>query len=935
MLISKQHRHFLFLAGALILATFVAALGGTSFGRKVESFQPIGFEAEQQLGVWLVTAVSYPQTGLLPGDGIIEETPPTFSQLRDRLRASETSTLLVQRGDGLATVQYERPPLDIDISYLILAVIGAVYLLIGLYTAFKDRQQQARVFLLWCLASLALYVMSPPLMPLDLTDKLIFLVDQLARALVPALTVHLFLVFPRRLFDSRWLGWAISLAYVPSLASIAFHVDQIVGGGRFFGPVSESRLQLVARLELLFLVAAALVAALTLFVRFAQRPSWESRRQVQWILLGLLGGYVPFLAFAALPWALGLSWPDWTTILGVLPLGLVPVAFAWAILKYKLLDIGLVLRDSISYSLTLLIGLFGFSLINVAIRQGVAEELSLARNFLTFAAGVAIAGVLAPARGAISSSLERLQFRGSLGSRRDLASLGQELLHERDLDRLCSLLIDRLADGLVVRAQLYLAQGGAMVPVEMREGLPRQLAFDAFGEELWQRDVESISSVHFPEEEPTAEQRLFVAGYRYIFPLAVRDQRIGVALLSYKFDDEPLNSQDLDLARGLLNQASLAIENAQLLDEVHRRLLDVIRLEEHNHGILESSPAGIAVLDEAHRVVSANHAFAVIADQARPEVVGQRLEELIPIRPLPAPGDGLLEVSFCRPSGEERYLQLSLASYRRVGEGADQANTGQSELLVLVVQDVSERVRIEQELKEKERLASLGMLAAGVAHEVNTPLTGISSYAQLLLSEVDESDPRHAILKKMERQTFRAAQIVNNLLEFARNRGDSLVPVQVGAVLDECVELLAERATSNKVEILWRRPEASLQVLGHEGELHQVFTNLMVNALDAMSPTGGRLTLAAENGDSRIRVTISDTGPGIPAERVDRIFQPFFSSKTSRRAGAGIQGGSGLGLAITANIIRRHAGEIRVENHQNASGCSFIVELPSQVASSV
>ncbi len=221
--------------------------------------------------------------------------------------------------------------------------------------------------------------------------------------------------------------------------------------------------------------------------------------------------------------------------------------------------------------------------------------------------------------------------------------------------------------------------------------------------------------------------------------------------------------------------------------------------------------------------------------------------------------------------------------------------------------------------------------------------------APLPLKNDDESDPRHAILKKMERQTFRAAQIVNNLLEFARNRSDDLVPVQVDEVLEECVELLDERAEKNGVEIGWQRPAAPLKVLGHEGELHQVFTNLMVNAIDAMSASGGRLTLAAENGDTRVRVMVSDNGPGIPAERVDRIFQPFFSSKIKRpvKGAQWSESGSGLGLAITANIVRRHAGEIRVENHQDRDqlrgssaaggpksgsagtrGCSFIVELP-------
>ncbi len=919
MRILRRHPHLLFLGFALLLATVVSALGGTSFQRRVETFQPIAFNAEARQGVWLVTSVTDPEIGLQPGDEIFsinQQEPASFSSLQRQLRGRASSVILLRRDNELEAVTYSRPGLELDIPYLILAAVGGIYLLIGLYTAFKDRQLQARLFYLWCVASLALYVLSPPLIPGDFTDELIFIVDQLARTLLPALTLHLFLVFPSRLFSSRRWSRAIPLIYLPSALLIGFHIDQIYGGQKLFGPLSASRLAWVAEAEIYLLVVSAVLAALMLVKRFIERPEWEDRRQVQWIAFGLVGGYVPFLLLYVVPWSFELSWPYWTEVLGVLPLALVPLAFSWAILKYKLLDIGVILRDSISYSLTILVGLFGFGIINLAIRQGVAEDLSLARNLLTFAAGVVIAGVLAPARSAISSSVERLQFRGSLGPRRELAGLGQELVHERDLDQLCETLLDRLADGLVTRANLFLAQGGAMVPVELQDGLPRELSYEAFGPEFWSRDVESISAINFPSETATAQQLLFMAGYRYAFPLVVRDQRIGVALVSYKFDDEPLTSEDLDLARGLLNQVALAIENAQLLEEVNRKLLEVTRLEEDKRGILESSPAGIAVLDASQRVVSANHAFAVIAATARPRVIGSRLQDLVPIAPLPEPQDGIVEVSFCRLSGEECHFQLSLASYQQGNDAGHQ---------VLVIQDTSARIAMEQELQEKERLASLGMLAAGVAHEVNTPLTGISSYAQLLLSDIDEDDPSYEILKKMERQTFRAAQIVNNLLEFARNRDDQLVPVHLDAVLDECVHLLTDRAAASKIEIVWQRPAEPLVVQGHEGELHQVFTNLVVNSLDAMGQTGGQITIDASRDEHRVKIRVSDTGVGIPTARLDRIFQPFFSSKLTK-------GGSGLGLAITSNIVRRHAGEIYAENNQDGPGCTFTVELRRQGA---
>lgn len=910
----------LFLGLALLLALLVAGLGSASFQRKVESFQPLGFTAEAAQGVWRVSEVADPRIGLSVGDEILMahgQAVGSRDRLAEVLRGEGTTRLAVMRGGELIELEYRRPPLAIEVTYLILALVGAAYLLIGLYTALKDQRPQARLFYLWCVTSGALYLLSPAMPPVGLAERAIFLADQLARDLLPALTLHLFLVFPTPLFAGRWRRFVLPLVYLPTAALLLFHAEQLFLGGRLaFGPATAARLAAVDRLELALLVGWALLAVATLVARLVRRREWETRRQVQWIALGMLGGYLPFLALYVAPLLLGLRWPPWMAVPAVAPLALVPLAFAWAILKYKLWDLGVIVRDSIAYSLTALVGVAGFSLINLAIQRGFAPDLGLIRNILTFGAGLTIAGVLVPTKNAISAGLERLQYRGSLGSRRALARAGLDLLQERDLDALCETLLARLSEGLsLARTQLYLAQGGAMVPVALAQGLPAELPFDAFDEGFWGRDVESLHGVEMPGE-PTPSYRLFTAGYRYAFPLRVRDRRVGVALVGYKFDEEPLNSEDLELARGLLNQAALAIENAQLLEEVHRKLGEVVRLREHSRGIIESSPAGIVVLAADDTVVSANHAFAAVVGVERPQLQGRRVDAFLPVRPLPPPGSGELEVSYCEASGRERYLRIEVAAYPQ-DEGPDQR--------VLVVQDVSERMRMALALEEKERMASLGMLAAGVAHEVNTPITGISSYAQMLLLDTDASDPRYDLLKKMERQSFRAAQIVNNLLEFSRNRDDVRERVSLPAVVDECVRMLSDRAAEAGVELtaVCEGDAAQAVVSGREPELHQVATNLVVNALDAIGHRGrgGRVTVTVTPEERTVVLRVIDDGPGVPPERLERIFDPFFSSKLGR-------GGTGLGLAITANIVRRHGGTIHAENHPGAAGCTFAVALP-------
>lgn len=937
----------------LVAAVAVTALGVVSFLRAVDTFQPLGFEAVRQGGGWTVTAAAGGPHGLQEGDQILLAGGAEPTELGRMLRGTPETELVVLRDGELTELTYQRPPLAIDWSYLVLALIGVFYLLIGVYTVLREHRSEATLFYVWCLASAAIYLFTPSGLQ-DATGRLLYAAEEVGRALLPPLTLHLFLVFPRPLDlgasaaaatgGTRRRGLLIPLLYVPATLLLGLQIALMLFAGRGIEPGrAASALPLLDRIGLVHLAVYALVALGVLIFRLGRQRDWEEQRQLQWIAVGLGAGYVPFLVLYVVPFTLGAGLPGLVTAAAVVPLAVVPLTFAWAILRYKLWDIAVVVRETVSTALTVLLAGAAFALAHLTINRALPGDLGLTRDFLAFASGVVIAGLLMPARRRVGSALERLQYGRATAKRRALQRLGRDLLTERDLDQLCSDLLVELCDGLELEvANLYLLERGhslvavagdggrrdgpAPVPDgrSPERGAPVRIDFDELGSEVWQREVEALTGVSFGAGSPGPRQRLFLAGYRYAFPLTVRGQPVGLLVVGFRLGEIPLSSDDLDLVRQLAGSAALAIENARLLDELGERLEEVVELQSFNAGIIESSPAGIAVVDPDDTILTANAAFARLVDAAPAELRGQLLGEVVPIDPLPEPGTGLTEVSFADPDGTEYYLQLSTSSFQPAG-----SENPHEALRVLLVHDVSERVAMEKALREKDRLAALGILAAGVAHEVNTPITGISSYAQMLLAETAEDDPRYEILKKVEKQTFRAARIVNNLLEFARNRSDELHPVDLVSLVRESLDLLSERRARRDVRLELDLPgqkdggtDEGLVVMGSEGELQQVITNLSLNAIDAMSG-GGTLSIDGRVEGNWAVVTVADTGEGIPAEQLERIFEPFYSTKVG-------QGGTGLGLSISHDIVRRHGGTVSVESgpERPEGGTRFIVRLP-------
>jgi len=239
---------------------------------------------------------------------------------------------------------------------------------------------------------------------------------------------------------------------------------------------------------------------------------------------------------------------------------------------------------------------------------------------------------------------------------------------------------------------------------------------------------------------------------------------------------------------------------------------------------------------------------------------------------------------------------------------------------VLILDDITARVRLEEQLQHSEKMASIGILAAGVAHEVNTPLAGISSYTQILKGLIDSRDPRAALLDKIEKQSFRAAKIINNLLNFSRSAGAEMERLDVNKTLLDVLSLIEHQLEASKIRVRKELASELPPVRGNENRVQQVFFNLILNARDAM-PRGGWLTLTTSADGDTVVVEVSDTGVGIKREDVKRIYDPFFTTK-------GIGRGTGLGLSVSYGIVQEHGGAIFVDSVPG-QGTTFQVALPA------
>jgi len=805
-----------------------------------------------------------------------------------------------------------------------LRLIALIYLGIGLYVLLRRWTAPGSThFYIFCLVSFIAYSFKYT-GKLNDFDWIIYWSNIVAWVLQPTLFLHFVLTFPEKRQFVRRRPWLLALVYLPGAAILARHIVAL----RLAQPsgllVWDMDRQEMAYGALLFISSAAV-----LWYSYRRASTTILRQQLKWVTRGTVLAIVPYTLIYVIPYLMGALPGTWMK-LSVLFLGLLPLTFGYAIFRYRLMDVDLISKRVVVYTVAAaaVVGMY-FALV-----AGVAELVHMQKPG-TGPLGLILAVVVTallfdPVRKWIQDRVDHLFYRTVYDYRRTLIEFGRELSSETDLNALVSSVMDRLSRTLAVdriaiflRAgeeaeQFVLSKSVGMNPVgrldltflsEPRSDIAGHMFFE--------------NTHQVPRETAGSQDAIAKLDLNYYIPCRARQRTVAVVGLGKTNKGDYLSSEDIELLETLGGYLGIAIQNGRLYASLQQKAAEYERLKDFNENIVESINVGVMALDMEDRIESWNAQMEVMYALPRWQALTQTVPSVFPAefveefhRVRQNPGiNNLYKFRLQTPAGETRTVNVAIAplvtrKFQVIGR-------------LVIMDDITERVELESQLSQADKLSSIGLLAAGVAHEVNTPLAVISSYTQMLAKQLQGDPQKSGLLEKITRQTFRASEIVNNLLNFSRTSGTEFGDVDINKVINDTLALLEHQFKTAKIRVQTELTTGISAIQGNPGRLQQVFLNLFLNAKDAMVG-GGELKVATTNGEM-VSVRVSDTGSGIAPEHIQRIYDPFFTTKTAPQEGQ--KRGTGLGLSVTYGIIQEHAGKIRVESDAG-SGTTFALDFP-------
>ena len=829
-----------------------------------------------------------------------------------------------------------------------LRLIAMVYLSIGIYVLFRRwTAPKSTHFYIFCLVSFVLYAFKYT-GEFDIADWIVYWANVLAASLQPALFLHFAVSFTHHAEtnkDRLRQGLLSSLLYLPGAVLVGLQYVAL-----HFWSATEVLRHRLDQIAVGYLALYYVVAAVVFSSRYRRASSGLERQQLKWLTRGTFLAVTPFTLLYAVPYMADLPVPDLLTRFSVLSLVFVPLTFSWAIVRYRLMDVDLIFKRGVTYTLATA-ALFGLYFGAIAIAAETVHTRLPNLRVWGLLAGLIVTGVIfEPLKRLIQAWVDRIFDQKRFDYRETLVEFGRGLSSQTDLQTLLNSIVERLPQTLLVTkvavfvaaedgvSRFRLAASHGLASLQTDQSIPLDVGFLDFDRDNANDHLFFDNPQHALRLPPAQRVSAARLDLNYYLPCHVgRREGSGtrtVAVIGLGRTDfgDFLSSEDVELLQSLAGYIGIAIQNAQLYCTLEEKIRDFERLKEFNENIVESINIGVLAVDFEDRVDSWNQQMETMFGVSRQAALHQPLGSLFPqeffthfdrVR-----GERethtLYKFRLQLPSGELRTANIAIAPLLT----RDNVTVGRT----ILIDDITDRIQLETQLTQAEKLSSIGLLAAGVAHEVNTPLAVISSYTQMLTKQMGADARLAPVLAKITQQSFRASEIVNGLLNFSRTGSTEFASLNLNDLLRDTLTLLDHQMRTARIQLdLDLDPDLS-PIRGNQGKLQQVMLNLLMNAKDAMvRMPEARMSVTTGHLDRSAYLRISDSGSGIAREHLLRIYDPFFTTKTKPLPGE--HKGTGLGLAVTYGIVQEHGGKIHVES-EVGMGTTFLLEFPALRATS-
>lgn len=377
--------------------------------------------------------------------------------------------------------------------------------------------------------------------------------------------------------------------------------------------------------------------------------------------------------------------------------------------------------------------------------------------------------------------------------------------------------------------------------------------------------------------------------------------------------------------------------NIELQQKITAKTKELQESEQKYHRLFENADDAIFTVDMlTGRIIEANSRGSKLTGYSKEELLSMHVWEIHPENEVEKSKGIIKNTCTNRHYSEENMNFLKKdTTLIPIDIGASLIEYGDKKVIQMRCRDITKRKKLELQLIQSDKMAAIGELAGGLAHQLNNPLVGVLNFAQLLISRMDENDPLRPLADTIERAGMQCHKIIKNLLKFSRESKFGFMPLDINQVIEDVLSMSEKQLSSKGIELIRQLSPDLPQIEGNETQLGQVFLNLINNSIHAM-PEGGRLIITTrsitdnqpESGEDdsnmpnkSIVIAIEDSGHGIPKKYINKIFEPFFTTKDKDK-------GTGLGLSVAYGIIKDHGGMIEVESDEIKRQTIFTINIP-------